>query len=206
MQLLQSLSTKANVWHEKYGIAAKNLAKISVKTLIPGLGELLADGIDSIFEITDHKDHVKWNDQIDQHLATIQADQQQYLQLLETIESQIGSLLSEIAREFQTQMQTQMQTQTQSQTQSQELILKSFFDQSFSRNELQFIQLQQSLSGYTQNFQIVEQKLDGLYRKQIELAIDLKEGNNSLNDSIQALKNLYQDLSLPNPRQTTSTY
>ena len=99
-----------------------------------------------------------------------------------------------------------MQTQTQSQTQSQELILKSLFDQSFSRNELQFIQLQQSLSGYTQNFQIVEQKLDGLYRKQIELAIDLKEGNNSLNDSIQALKNLYQDLSLPNPRQTTSTY
>ncbi len=44
MQFLQSLSTKAKSWHEKYGVAAKNLAKISVKTLIPGIGELLADG------------------------------------------------------------------------------------------------------------------------------------------------------------------
>ena len=78
MQYLQTLSAKAETWARKYGIVAKNLAKISLKTLIPGAGECLAEGIDCVFEIVEHQD----------------------VQLLETIENSIGTLLSEISKEF----------------------------------------------------------------------------------------------------------
>ena len=107
MSFLEPLATKAKAWTRDYGIVAKNLAKLSLKTLVPGAGEILAEGVDCIFEIVEHQDDLKWKDRIDQHLKLIQADQQQYLSLLETIEKSIGHLLTDISKEFNQSLSNQ---------------------------------------------------------------------------------------------------
>ncbi len=192
MQYLEPLTNKIKSWTKDYGVIAKNLAKISLKTLVPGAGEILADGVDYLFEIVEHKEERDWKNQVDQNLALIQSDQEKYLHLLETIEKHIGSLLPTISQEFHQALQQNPSTHQI----SQETLLKSLFDQAMQKQSDQWIECEKELYRISTQFATVQKKVDEICKTQIEIAIELKEGRQSVNDGLYALKQLYMHLSL----------
>lgn len=184
--MIEFLKNKIKEIQKEIGPTTKNLLKVVSKILLPGIGEVIADGFDCIFEIIEHQDDVNWKDKVDENLRIIQTDQQQYLNLLSIIDNNVNNLFLKIANECQ-----QILKKVEDQDRAEETVLTALINKSMILQENQFNLLKKDLEKSSQNFQTISQKLDQMIEKQFEVDIILKKENIELKEVMNMVKKLY---------------
>jgi hypothetical protein len=147
---------------------SKPIIKASLRFLLPGVGEVLAEGIDDIFELATAREDQQRHEALDQKLSRLQDDQALFINLLDKIDQKIGHILQDISNSYQANLKAIYQANSNSSNQSlqdqqkQEQLLKDLFDQQFQKESQQFQVLQSDLMDLSKQFILVQKQMDTL--------------------------------------------